>query len=70
MAEKETVGHAREDLREGKAPTAAAGEFVREEIHHSPVKKDGARSRALAPEKAFQTGAKAESLFSSGNPPA
>jgi len=35
---------AREDMAEGKAPTTAAGEFVREEIHHVREGKHGARS--------------------------
>ncbi len=44
MPEKETVERAREDLREGKAPTTAAGEFVREEIEHVREGKHGVRS--------------------------
>jgi hypothetical protein len=34
MPEKSTVEKAKEDLREGKSPSTAAGEFVREEIEH------------------------------------
>lgn len=34
MPAKSTVKRATEDLREGKAPATAAGEFVREEIEH------------------------------------
>jgi hypothetical protein len=44
MPEKETLKRAKEDLREGKAPTTAAGEFVREEIEHVRRGKHGARS--------------------------
>lgn len=38
-----TVEKAKEDLREGKAPTTAAGEFVHEEIEHVRHGKHGAR---------------------------
>jgi hypothetical protein len=44
MPEKETVDKAKEDLREGKSPSTAAGEFVREEIDHVREGKHGARS--------------------------
>jgi hypothetical protein len=44
MPEKETVERAREDARQGKAPSTQAGEFVREEIHHVREGKHGARS--------------------------
>ena len=44
MPEKETVRKAKEDLTEGKSPTTAAGEFVREEIEHVREGKHGARS--------------------------
>ena len=44
MPERETIERAREDAREGKAPTTQAGEFVREEIHHVREGKHGARS--------------------------
>lgn len=44
MPEKATVRKAKEDLREGKSPTTAAGEFVREEIEHVREGKHGARS--------------------------
>ena len=44
MPEKATLKRAKEDLREGKAPTTAAGEFVREEIEHVRRGKHGARS--------------------------
>ena len=42
--DKEALEKARKDLAEGKAPTTAAGEFVREEIHHVREGKHGARS--------------------------
>jgi hypothetical protein len=44
MPEKATMDRAREDLREGKSPSTAAGEFVREEIDHVREGKHGARS--------------------------
>src|SRR5947207_3395001 len=44
MPEKETIERAREDSREGKAPTTQAGEFVREEIHHVREGKHGVRN--------------------------
>lgn len=44
MPERETVKRANEDLREGKSPTTAAGEFVHEEIEHVREGKHGARS--------------------------
>jgi hypothetical protein len=44
MPEKSTVEKAQEDLREGKSPSAAAGEFVHEEIEHVREGKHGARS--------------------------
>ena len=44
MPEKATLKRAKEDLREGKAPTTAAGEFVREEIEHVRQGKHGVRS--------------------------
>ena len=48
MPEKKTVAKAREDLREGKSPTTAAGEFVHEEIEHVRQGKHGARSTKQA----------------------
>ena len=44
MPDKATVQRAREDLRERKSPSTAAGEFVREEIDHVRKGKHGARS--------------------------
>ncbi|MGZ3794958.1 MAG: transcription elongation factor, partial [Pseudobdellovibrionaceae bacterium] len=34
MPEKRTIEKAREDKRQGKAPTTQAGEFIKEEIEH------------------------------------
>ena len=48
MPEKEPVERAKKDLREGKKPTTAAGEFVREEIEHIREGKHGARSTKQA----------------------
>src|SRR3979411_3533482 len=48
MPEKETVEAARRDLQEGKSPSTAAGEFVREEIDHVREGKHGARSAKQA----------------------
>src|ERR1700692_1849521 len=44
MPEKEVIDQAREDLKEGKSPSTAAGEFVHEEIEHVREGKHGARS--------------------------
>ena len=48
MPEKETLRRAKEDKREGKAPSTQAGEFVREEIDHIREGKHGARSTKQA----------------------
>ncbi|MGA8810372.1 MAG: DUF6496 domain-containing protein [Thermoanaerobaculia bacterium] len=48
MPEKETLDRAKEDKREGKAPSTQAGEFVREEIDHIREGKHGARSTKQA----------------------
>ena len=48
MPEKETIERAREDRREGKAPSTQAGEFVCEEIHHIREGEHGARSAKQA----------------------
>src|SRR3954470_23172346 len=48
MPEKETIRRARQDAREGKAPTTQAGEFVREEIDHVREGKHGVRSAKQA----------------------
>jgi hypothetical protein len=52
MPSKTTVKRARADLRAGKSPTTAAGEFVREEMEHIRRGKHGARS----PEQAIAIG--------------
>ena len=44
MPRKSTVEAAKRDLREGKAASTAAGEFVREEIEHVREGKRGAKS--------------------------
>ncbi len=44
MPEEEVDDQAKEDLREGKSPSTAAGEFVHEEIEHVREGKHGARS--------------------------
>ena len=44
MPEQETLLRAREDQRQGKAPSTQAGEFIREEFHHIREGKHGARS--------------------------
>jgi hypothetical protein len=44
MPSKSTTRKAKQDLREGKSPSTAAGEFVREEIDHVREGKHGARS--------------------------
>lgn len=44
MPDPATTEKAKEDLREGKAPSTAAGEFVHEEIEHVREGKHGARS--------------------------
>lgn len=48
MPSKTTLKRAQKDLREGKRPTTAAGEFVREEIEHVRQGKHGARSTKQA----------------------
>ena len=48
MPERETVKKAKSKLRHGRSPSTAAGEFVREEIHHVREGKHGARSTKQA----------------------
>jgi hypothetical protein len=48
MPHERTVEKAKEDLREGKSPSTAAGEFVHEEIEHVREGKHGARSTKQA----------------------
>jgi hypothetical protein len=44
MPEKATIERARQDAKEGKAPSTQAGEFVKEEMDHIREGKHGARS--------------------------
>src|SRR5580693_8687549 len=48
MPDKRTIERARQDAREGKAPSTQAGEFVREEVDHIREGKHGARSTKQA----------------------
>jgi hypothetical protein len=48
MPERATLRRAKKDLRKGKSPTTAAGEFVHEEIEHVRQGKHGARSTKQA----------------------
>jgi Family of unknown function (DUF6496) len=48
MPDEATIARARQDAREGKAPSTQAGEFVREEIEHIREGKHGARSTKQA----------------------
>jgi hypothetical protein len=48
MPEKATRERAKRDLRRGKKPSTAAGEFVREEMEHIREGKHGARSTKQA----------------------
>src|SRR4051812_11470180 len=48
MPERDVKARAQRDKREGKAASTAAGEFVREEIHHVREGKHGARSTQQA----------------------
>lgn len=48
MPEQKTLERAKKDLRGGKSASTAAGEFVREEIHHVREGKHGARSTKQA----------------------
>jgi hypothetical protein len=48
MPDKKTVDRAKADLRAGKGPSTAAGEFVREEMHHIREGQHGARSTKQA----------------------
>jgi hypothetical protein len=65
MPEKQTIERAREDAREGKAPSTQAGEFVREEIHHVREGKHGVRNAkqaiAIGLSKARKAGIKVSS---------
>ena len=48
MPWKTTMDRARKDLKQGKRPTTAAGEFVKEEMEHVRRGKHGARSTKQA----------------------
>jgi len=48
MPERETIKKAKQDLRHGRSASTAAGEFVREEMHHIREGKHGARSTKQA----------------------
>jgi uncharacterized protein DUF6496 len=48
MPDEKTTQKAKEDLRRGKSPTTAAGEFVHEEMDHIREGKHGARSTKQA----------------------
>ena len=48
MPEKATIERARRDRREGKSKSTAAGEFVREEMHHIREGEHGAKSAKQA----------------------
>jgi hypothetical protein len=48
MPERRTLERAKQDAREGKAPSTQAGEFVREEIEHVREGRHGVRSAKQA----------------------
>lgn len=48
MPEEATKRRAKQELKEGKAPSTAAGEFVREEIEHVKEGKHRGKSRRQA----------------------
>ena len=48
MPDRETIKRAKGDLRRGTSKASAAGEFVREEMHHIREGKHGARSTKQA----------------------
>jgi len=48
MPERATVERAKQKLRRGRSASTAAGEFVREEMHHIREGKHGARSTKQA----------------------
>jgi hypothetical protein len=48
MPEQATIKRAKRDLRRGRSASTAAGEFVREEMHHIREGKHGARSAKQA----------------------
>ena len=48
MPERATMQRAKQKLRRGRSASTAAGEFVREEMHHIREGKHGARSAKQA----------------------
>ena len=48
MPEKRTIEAAKKDLRSGKSPSTAAGEFVRQEIEHVREGKHGVKNAKQA----------------------
>jgi hypothetical protein len=48
MPDKKTIERAKQDLKEGKSPSTASGEFVRQEVKHMREGKHGARSTKQA----------------------
>lgn len=48
MPDKETIKRAKQDLKSGKSPGTAAGEFVRQEIHHVREGKHGVKNAKQA----------------------
>src|SRR5689334_20646565 len=48
MPKKTTIEKAKRVLRQGKSPSTAAGEFIREEMERMKEGEDGARSRKQA----------------------
>jgi hypothetical protein len=49
MPERETINRAKEDLREGKSPSTAAGEFVREKSNTSAKESEDQRNNGRLP---------------------
>jgi hypothetical protein len=48
MPDKQTIKRAKNDLKSGKSPGTAAGEFVRQEIHHVREGKHGVKNAKQA----------------------
>jgi hypothetical protein len=48
MPDKQTIERAKKDLKSGKSPGTAAGEFVRQEIHHVREGKHGVKNAKQA----------------------
>lgn len=64
MPERKTIKRAKRDLAQGKSASTAAGEFVREEMHHIREGKHGAKNAkqaiAIGLSKARRAGVAAE----------